>query len=146
MSQPELHFDGSNLGDYALFGIRYLILPVWERPFAGAVPVLRACEFRLLRLPVYIRVADTVGSVTANRADIGTRTARYLLLTAARRGSVPHGRFRRGHARATYAARQLPTILPDGTGTAGRQRPAAGPPPGPPPRRACAHATRHRAG
>ena len=80
MSQPELHFDGSNPGDYALFGIRYLILPVWERPGAGAVPVLRAGQFQLLRLPgnSYIRVVDTVGSVTANRADIGSRTARYL--------------------------------------------------------------------
>ena len=80
MSQPEIHFDASNPGDYALFGIRYLVLPIWERPSGGAVPVLRAGRFRLLRLPgnTYIRVVDTVGSVTANRADIGSRTASYL--------------------------------------------------------------------
>ena len=80
MSQPEYHFDGMNPGDYALFGIRYLVLPSWERPPAGAIPVLRAGQFRLLQLPgnSYIRVVDTVGSVTANRADIGGMTVSYV--------------------------------------------------------------------
>jgi hypothetical protein len=80
MSQPEYHFDASNPGDYALFGIRYLVLPVWERPPAAAIPVLRTGQFRLLQLPgnSYIRVVDAVGTVTANRADVGTRTAAYL--------------------------------------------------------------------
>jgi hypothetical protein len=80
MSQPEFYFDASNPGDYALYGIRYLVLPGWERPPAGAIPVRRAGQFRLLRLPgtSYIRVVDTAGIVTANRADIGSRTAPYL--------------------------------------------------------------------
>ncbi len=80
MSQPEFHFDASNPGDYALFDIRYLVLPIWERPPAGAILVLRAGQYRLLQLPgnSYIRVVDAVGSVTANRADIGSRTASYL--------------------------------------------------------------------
>ena len=79
MSQPEHHFDSMNPGDYALFGIRYLILRTGE-PSRGAIPVLRAGQFRLLRLPgnSYFRVVDTVGSVTANRADIGSRAASYL--------------------------------------------------------------------
>ena len=135
MSQPELHFDGSNLGDYALFGIRYLILPVWERPFAGAVPVLRAGQFRLLRLPgnSYIRVVDTVGSVTANRADIGSRTASYL------RSPLPgEGRYLTvGFAGATPAPPTLPASPLPSSRTAPEPpaaRLAAGVGPPPPPR------------
>jgi hypothetical protein len=142
MSQPELHFDGRNLGDYALFGIRYLILPTWERPFAGTVPVMRAGRFQLLRLPgnSYIRVVDTVGSVTANRADIGSMTARYI------RSPLPgEGRYLTvGFAGGTPAPPTLPASsipspraapgLPSGRGrTAPARRPAAAPaltPPG----------------
>jgi hypothetical protein len=105
MSQPEHHFDGSNPGDYALFGIRYLILPSWE-PSGGAIPVLRADQFQLVRLPgnSYFRVVDTVGSVTANRADIGSRTAAYL------RSPLPgEGRYLTvGFAGATPAPPTLP--------------------------------------
>ena len=105
MSQPEHHFDGMNPGDYALFGIRYLILPTWQ-PSGGAIPVLRSGQFQLLRLPgnSYFRVVDTVGSVTANRADIGSRTASYL------RSPLPgEGRYLTvGFAGATPAPPTLP--------------------------------------
>jgi hypothetical protein len=105
MSQPEYHFDAINPGDYALFGIRYLILPAGQ-PTGGAVPVLRDGQFQLLRLPgnSYIRVVDTVGSLTANRADIGSRTASYL------RSPLPgEGRYLTvGFAGATPAPPTLP--------------------------------------
>ena len=121
MSQPEFHFDARNPGDYALFGIRYLVLPIWERQPAGAIPVLRAGQFRLLRLPgnSYIRVVDTVGSVTANRADIGSRTASYL------RSPLPgEGRYLTvGFAGATPAPPTLPAS------PVSSPRAAPGPPP-----------------
>ncbi len=108
MSQPEWHFDGINPGDYALFGIHYLILPIWE-PSGGAIPVLRAGQFQLLRLPgnSYFRVVDTVGSVTANRGDIGSRTAAYL------RSALPgEGRYLTvGFAGAGPAPPTLPASL-----------------------------------
>jgi hypothetical protein len=82
MSQPEYDLDEANPGDYAVFGIRYLLLPVTRAPAppAGAVRILRTRLFVLYELPghSYLRVADTVGTITANRADIGTRTLPYL--------------------------------------------------------------------
>jgi hypothetical protein len=118
MSQPEHHFDGMNPGDYALFGIRYLILPSGE-PYGGAIPVLRAGQFQLLRLPgnSYFRVVDTTGSVTASRADIGSRTASYL------RSPLPgEGRYLTvGFAGTTPA----PPTLPASPQTVPGLRPAA---------------------
>ncbi len=84
MTQPEYHFDQANPGDYALFGIRYLILPaaanVVVPPHPGASLILRDNLLRVYQLPgsSYIRVADTIGTITANRADIGSQTRRYL--------------------------------------------------------------------
>jgi hypothetical protein len=82
MSQPEYRFNPENPGDYALFGIRYVILPAGSgaTPPPGAVLILRDRLLRLYELPgnSYIRIADTVGSITANRADIGTQSQSYL--------------------------------------------------------------------
>lgn len=83
MTQPEYHFDAARAGDYALFGIRYLVLPAGGRAPAappGAVIILRDTLFRAYELPgnSYFRVADTVGSIAADRADVGSRTAAYL--------------------------------------------------------------------
>jgi hypothetical protein len=84
MTQPEARFDPASPGDYALFGIRYLVLPAATgaapRPPPGAVLVLRNRQFRVFELPgsTYLRIADTVGTIAAGRADIGSRAARYL--------------------------------------------------------------------
>jgi hypothetical protein len=83
MTQPEYHFDAGNPGDYVLFGIRYVIVPAVRAapaPPRGAVLILRDSLLRVYELPgnSYIRVADTVGGITANRADVGSRTAAYL--------------------------------------------------------------------
>jgi len=85
MSQPEYHFDPASPGDYALFGIRYLILPSPQAAPApplppGAVLILRNSLLRVYELPASscIRLADTTGSITADRADIGSQTLPYL--------------------------------------------------------------------
>jgi hypothetical protein len=82
MSQPEYHFDAANTGDYQLFGIRYLIVPAPPGSAAppASVPVYASSRFWVLkpRNVSYIRVADTIGSITAGRADIGSRTAGLL--------------------------------------------------------------------
>jgi hypothetical protein len=83
MTQPEYHFDPDNPGNYPLFGIRYLILPGLKTPQPvppGAVLILRENLLRVYELPgsSYIRVADTVGSIVANRADVGSQTIGYL--------------------------------------------------------------------
>lgn len=86
MAQPEYHFDPDVPGDYAVFGIRYLVFPALPAARAGPVPppgavlLLRESLLRVYELPAnsYLRVADTVGHLTANRADLGHRTAAYL--------------------------------------------------------------------
>jgi hypothetical protein len=83
MTQPEYHFDAANPGDYALFGIRYLILPSLPSPVTpppGAVLVMHDSLLRVYELPgnSYIRVVDTVGSIAADRADVGSQTVSYL--------------------------------------------------------------------
>ncbi len=84
MTQPEYRFDAASPGDYALFGIRYLVVrpraPLPSLARHGAVLVLANRLLRVYKLPGngYIRIADTTRSITANRADIGTRTVPYL--------------------------------------------------------------------
>ena len=85
MSQPEYYFDPDKADEYPIFGIRYLILPT-SRPAPpslleqGAVLILRDDLLKVYELPgvSYFQVADTTGSITANRADIGTQTLPYL--------------------------------------------------------------------
>ena len=91
MSQPENNlFDPANSGDYALFGVRYLVLPAQagvsagaQAPPRGAVLVVRDSLFRLYEFPgnSYFRVADTVSGIAADRADIGSQTSGYLRST-----------------------------------------------------------------
>jgi hypothetical protein len=82
MTQPEFWFDRANPGDYSLFGIRYLVLPAHAPAPPGLRPVLimQGSHYRVCELPgdSYIRVADTIGSVPANRVNIGTKTLPYL--------------------------------------------------------------------
>src|SRR5579863_6566131 len=83
MTQPEYHFDSAQPGDYAVFGIRYLMLPAvpaTHQPPPEAILVLHNNLLRLYELPgdSYIRVAETVGSITANRANLGSQTVPYL--------------------------------------------------------------------
>jgi len=110
MTQPEYRFAASNLGDYALFGIRYVILPAVHPPPPGHPAkslILRGSRFWVIEVPgnSYIRVADTVGSVTADRASLGARTARYL------RSALPGAGWYLG---VGYAGRPpaAPTLLP----------------------------------
>jgi hypothetical protein len=82
MSQPEYRFNPASAGDYALFGIRYVLLPARSasEPPPGAVLILRDQLLRVYELPgnSYLRIADTTGSLPASRADIGTQSVPYL--------------------------------------------------------------------
>ena len=102
MSQPEYDFDPANSGDYALLGIRYLVLPAQTssdtgaEPPAGATLVMRDSLFRLFELPgnTYVRVADTAGGIADDRADIGSRTSRLPAVRSASARCVPDHRVR----------------------------------------------------
>lgn len=85
MSQPEHDFDAGNARDYSLLGIRYLVLPASHAPPAlplsrRPVLLLRNNLVQVYQLPAssYFQVADTTGTITASRADIGSQTQPYL--------------------------------------------------------------------
>ncbi len=80
MSQPEYRFDERNPSDYALFGIRYLLLPTAMKPPVPATSTLIAGPYRLWTIPAnsYFSVTDVVGVLWANRRNVGTRAAGYL--------------------------------------------------------------------
>lgn len=80
MTQPEYLFDPGDPGDYALFGVRYLIRPPHGRPPPGAVLILARPRLRLYELAAnsYFSVGDLIGTISANRADIATRSDAYL--------------------------------------------------------------------
>jgi Bacterial membrane protein YfhO len=80
MTDPEFYFDQDNPGDYPLFGIRYLLLPIHQHP---AVPArLNFCRgvYCLWTLPTtgYVHVMDTTGVLEATRADVGSRSVLLL--------------------------------------------------------------------
>ncbi len=81
MTNPEVHFQQDNPGDYALFGIRFLILPATMPPPVPARLVTRRGPFALWSRgrSRYVSVVDTIGPpIVANRADLGAATAAFL--------------------------------------------------------------------
>ena len=80
MSDAEPYFDDKNPGDYALFGVRYILLPVWMNPPVPAKRLAKAGIYTLWTLPNvhYLQVVDTVGTIAENRTDIGVNSAPFL--------------------------------------------------------------------
>ena len=135
MTQPEFRFDEASPGDYPLFGIRYLIYPSRSAPAVppGAVPLLASSMFRVWELPAssYFRIGQTTGTLTANRADIGTQAiaylrsalpglARYLTVSYAGHPPAPPSQ-PAPPARPSRAARPAGTILSSDVDLAGGQ-------------------------
>lgn len=81
MSNPEVHFQQNNPGDYAVFGVRFLILPSTMAPPVPARRVARRGPFSLWSRGRgrYISVVNTVAPpIAATRADLGAATAAFL--------------------------------------------------------------------
>ncbi len=80
MTDPEYFFDEQNPGDYALFAVHYLIAPAGHRLPVPARLVMAAGPYRLLVLANsgYVRVVDTVGSLSADKTNVGTMSVPYL--------------------------------------------------------------------
>ena len=80
MTDPEYHFDESNPGDYTLFGVRYLILPVGRVPPVPARRILLARPYALWSIPNngYLDVVEIAGVMTADRRDVGTESEALL--------------------------------------------------------------------
>jgi hypothetical protein len=83
MTDPEAYFDEFVPGDYAAFGVHYMILPVGHAPPIHATLLRTAGPFRLWRVDsarasALIQVVDTYGVIFANNADLGTQTSGFL--------------------------------------------------------------------
>jgi hypothetical protein len=81
MTDPESYFNDRNPSDYRLFAIHYLILPTGSRPPVPAELKLQAGPYSLWTLPGaagVLRPGTIVGTLSADRSDIGTRSIRLL--------------------------------------------------------------------
>jgi hypothetical protein len=80
MDDPEFYFDERNPGDYAVFGIKYLILPASMRAKVPARHLATQGRYSLWQVDGtgYARVVDTIGTVTENRADVGPTSVPFL--------------------------------------------------------------------
>lgn len=88
MSDAEPYFDDTNPGDYALFGVRYLLIPSTMTPPVPAELLLTDGAYALWTLPRihYVQVVDTVGSIVENRTDIGAISSSFIASRAPSQG------------------------------------------------------------
>ena len=88
MTDPEYFFDERDPSDYQLFAIHYLILPAGYPPPVPARLELRAGSYTLWTLNTggYIHVGTIVGTLTANRTNIGARSIPVLRSRLAQHG------------------------------------------------------------
>jgi hypothetical protein len=80
MSGPEYHFDQADPSDYALFGIRYLLLPSGMPAPVPATRVMASGDYALWAISSdgYIDIVRVTGRMSADRADVGSRSLRLL--------------------------------------------------------------------
>jgi hypothetical protein len=80
MTDPEYYFDEQDAGDYALFAVHYMLLPVSHPPPVPARFVLASGPYRLYVLSNagYVRVVDTIGVLSADRTNVGIMSVPYL--------------------------------------------------------------------
>jgi len=88
MTDPEFYFDEHDASDYRLFGIRYLILPVGRRPPVAARRAMRSGPYELWTVTGtgYVQAGRIVGTLSADRANVGVRSIGLL-----RSGLAAHG-------------------------------------------------------
>lgn len=80
MTDPEAYFNETNPSDYALFGVRYLILPLGRVPLVPARLIARSGPYVLWEIPAVhlVEVIDTIGTVTESRVALGRQSAWVL--------------------------------------------------------------------
>jgi hypothetical protein len=80
MLDPEGEFDEDNPADYALFGVRYIFLPAGTGPPVPAKEVMTRGMYSLWQVDGtgYVELVRVAGTLSANRADIGSKSAVLL--------------------------------------------------------------------
>ncbi len=119
MTDPEAYFDEDVPGDYATFGVRYILLPIGHAPPVRASLIRTAGPYRLWQVggaqtSALIQVVDTYGEISATNANLGTQTSSFLRSTWPGRGVYPTIAFA-----GTAAAQATLTSLTQRVGVAG---------------------------
>jgi hypothetical protein len=72
MEQPEAEFNENNPADYAMFGVRYLLLPAEKKPMVRSKLIMRKGPFALWAIPAnsYFSVIVPSGSIDENKGTI----------------------------------------------------------------------------
>ncbi len=80
MLGPQFHFDEQDPSDYALFGVRYLVLPATMQSPVPAQRVMARGPYALWVIPPnsYVDLVEVTGRLSANRADVTSQTGWLL--------------------------------------------------------------------
>ena len=79
MTDPEAYFNENNPSDYILFGIRYLILPKYFKPFIPCNHIMTAGNYSLWETPYgFVHLVTTVSNISLNRHDVGMNSVGLL--------------------------------------------------------------------
>jgi hypothetical protein len=91
MSDVEVRFDDTKASQFDLFNIRWVLLPIGNKPAVPATPVRTQGRWQLWSVPTsgYLRVVDTTPAIQADRTNIGQRTASFLASELPAQGLVP---------------------------------------------------------
>ena len=111
MEQPENNFNDTNLSDYQLFGVRYVLLPGNVAPRSFMVPVRSDGNFHLYVIPSvhYLDPVALDGTVTYNRADVGPASVWLLNSNLVARHLDPQVLWRSGTNWTVSATRSAPS-------------------------------------
>src|SRR5262249_7813064 len=90
-TDPEANFDESNPAQYQMMNIRYLILPSSRQPQVPATLLDSVGDSRLYEVKTsgYFQVVDLVGSVNANRSNLGSAVSDFQRSDGATRNVYP---------------------------------------------------------
>ena len=80
MTDPEFYFDWRNPSDYVLFGIRYVLRPRGAGLPTPGTRISCSGPYCLWRLDFggYVHTGEIVGTIAANRSDVGIRSVALL--------------------------------------------------------------------
>jgi Bacterial membrane protein YfhO len=80
MLDPQTNFDEDNPADYALFGIRYILLPTGSGSLVPAQRIMADGPYTLWEISSngYVDPVEVTGTLSADRADVGSSSFPFL--------------------------------------------------------------------
>jgi hypothetical protein len=115
VADNEAYFNQSDLADYQLYNVRYILMPAGMTPPVAATLLASSGRHRLWLVATsgYLQVVDTAGVVDANRADMASQMQPYLNSTSFTQGELATVAFNGGSAATpTLPIGAIPTAPP----------------------------------